>query len=73
MIARIALVAAVASEGLAKGTLEPGDVLLEVGGDKVKNATQARRLLDKADLDAGVRLRIQREGFGHYVVIRRHR
>ena len=67
------IVAAVADDALADGYLEPGDVLLEVGGEKVRNAAQARRLLDKADLEGGVRLRIQRGGFGHYVVIRRQR
>ncbi len=67
------VVARVQSDGLADGWLEPGDMLLEVGGEKVQSATQARRLLDKSDLDGGVRLRIQRDGFGHYVVIRRHR
>jgi len=67
------LVAGVADDALADGHLEPGDVLLEVAGEKVRNAAQARRLLDKADLDGGVRLRIQRGGFGHYVVIRRQR
>jgi serine protease Do len=67
------LVARVMSDGLADGWLEPGDMLLEVGGKKVDSAAQARRLLEKADLDGGVRLRIQRDGFGHYMVIRRQR
>ena len=48
-------------------------ILLEVEREKVRYAAQATRLLDKANLDEGVRLRIQRGGFGHYVVIRRQR
>jgi serine protease Do len=41
------VVAGVAADALADGYLEPGDLLLEVAGEKVRNAAQARRLLDR--------------------------
>jgi PDZ domain-containing secreted protein len=61
----------VASDSLAKDEIEPGDVITEVGGEAVRSAAHAEKLLEKADLDKGIRVRVQGEAFGRYVVLRR--
>ena len=66
-----AVVTDVAPRSLAIGDVAPGDVVVEVGDQAVKSAAQAGKLLEKADLDAGIRLRIERGGIGHYVLLRR--
>jgi len=68
-----ALVAGVARDSLAAAYVEPGDVLVEVAGEKVRSASHAERLLAKANLDEGVRVRIQSGEYGHFVVLRRPR
>lgn len=66
-----AVVTDVAPRSVAMGDVLSGDVLVEVGDQAVKSAAQAAKLLDKADLDRGIRLRIERGGVGHYVLLRR--
>jgi serine protease Do len=51
--------------------LRRGDVLLRVGAEAVGSATQALRLLEQADLDQGVRIRVQRGPYGRFTVLRR--
>jgi serine protease Do len=51
--------------------LRRGDVLLRVGADPVGSAAQALRLLEQADLEGGVRIRVQRGPYGRFTVLRR--
>ena len=51
--------------------LRRGDVLLRVGTDPVGSAAHAQRLLEQADLDDGVRVRVQRGPYGRFTVLRR--
>lgn len=51
--------------------LQAGDVIVEIGSTAVDSAGAARKLLDKVDATRGVRLRIERGGVGHYVLLRR--
>ena len=53
--------------------LRHGDVLLQVGDKHVKSAKAAERLLAKADLDKGVRIRVKRGPFAHFVVLKRRK
>lgn len=53
--------------------LRRGDVLLRVGSEAVGSAAQASRLLERADLAEGVRIRVQRGSYGRFTVLRRHR
>ncbi len=46
-------------------------MIVEVGHEAVRSASHAEKLLDKADLAKGVRVRVQHGKFGHYVVLRR--
>lgn len=55
----------------AAASLRTGDVVLAVGGTKVQSPEHAATLLDRADLDLGTRIRVQRGPYGHYVVLRR--
>lgn len=67
-----ALVSDVALESVASAsTLRPGDVVVKVGETRVRSAEHARRLLDVADLASGVRLRVERGGFGRFAVLKR--
>ncbi|MBX7079695.1 MAG: Do family serine endopeptidase [Nannocystaceae bacterium] len=68
-----AVVTGVAPDSLASDEIEPGDVIVEVGDQAVRSASQAETLLDKADLERGVRLRIRRGDLGHYVLLHRDR
>jgi serine protease Do len=52
--------------------LRRGDVLLRVGTESVGSAAQALRMLEQADLDEGVRIRVQRGPYGRFTVLRRH-
>ncbi len=54
----------------AAAELRPGDVLVSVDGKAVRSAAQARRMLEKADLHKGVRLRVKRGPYGRFVVLR---
>ncbi len=51
--------------------LRPGDVIEQVDDDDVKTAADASRRLSAAALDKGVRLRIRRGKYGHFVVLRK--
>ncbi len=51
--------------------LRRGDVLLRVGSSPAGSAAQALRLLEQADLVAGVRIRVQRGPYGRFTVLRR--
>jgi serine protease Do len=53
--------------------LRRGDVVLRVGTEPVGSAAQAVRLLEQADLDHGVRIRVQRGPYGRFTVLRRHK
>ncbi len=66
-----AVVIGVAPASLAAAEIEPGDVIVEIGGEAVRSASHAEKLLDKADLSKGVRVRVQRDRFGHFVLLRR--
>jgi serine protease Do len=67
-----AVVVAIAPDSLAAGAdLRPGDVIVNVQDEPVRNAHQAERLLRRGDLSKGVRVRVQRGEMGHFVVFRR--
>ena len=66
-----AVVIGVAPDSLAKDGIEPGDVIVDVGAEAVRSAAHAEKLLAKADLDKGVRVRVRRGKFGHFVLLRR--
>lgn len=67
-----AMVAEIARGSAADGAdLRPGDVIVSVEGRKVKSVAAARRWLDKADLDEGIRIRVRRGRFGHFTVLRK--
>jgi serine protease Do len=50
--------------------LRPGDLIVGIGDETVEDATAARQLLNEADLERGVRLRIVRDGVTRYLVLR---
>lgn len=50
--------------------LRPGDVIEEVAGEAVKSAADADAKLRSADLEKGVRLRVVRGKYGHFVILR---
>lgn len=54
----------------AKAGLRPGDVLDQVGDAEVASAEQALRLLEDADLAKGIRIRVRRDGMGHFVIVK---
>jgi serine protease Do len=66
-----AVVTDVAPRSVADREVEPGDVITEIGDASVPSASQAKKLLDKADFGRGVRVRVVRGGFGRYVLLRR--
>ncbi len=49
--------------------LRPGDVIAQVGGDEVKDARDAARLMGRADASKPLRLRVIREGHGMFVIL----
>jgi serine protease Do len=55
----------------AAAGLSHGDVLLEIGDKPARSAKSAQRQLEGADLDAGVRVRVRRGPFGHFVLLKR--
>ena len=67
-----AMVADIVRGSAADGAdLRPGDVIVSVQGKKVKSVAAARRWLERADLDEGVRVRVRRGRFGHFTVLRK--
>ncbi len=67
-----AFVASVSRGSVASSVgLGHGDVIVEVGDTLVKSGSHASTLLGQADLDKGVRLRVVRERYGRYVMLRR--
>jgi serine protease Do len=52
----------------ARGGLQPGDLITQVGSEDVKNAADAQRLIGR-DKDKALRLRILREGRGLFVIL----
>lgn len=68
---RGAVVARIERDSVAHGSeLEPGDVILQIEDKPVRSAKQAERLLARSNLQSGVRLRIQRGPFGHFVILK---
>ena len=66
-----AVVAQVEPGSLAsEAGMQPGDVIVSVQGKAVKNAAEARKLLADAELKKGVRLRVKRGQYGHFVILR---
>ena len=53
----------------AEAGMRPGDVIEQVGDEPVANAAEAARKLS-AGLEKGVRLRVLRGKYGHFVVLR---
>jgi serine protease Do len=49
--------------------LRPGDVLVQVGSEPIKNAKDAERAIGKSDAKQSLRLRIVREGHGMFVLV----
>ena len=67
-----ALVTRVASGSVgAAASLRAGDVVVSVAGRSVRSAEHAQTLLEGADLDRGVRIRVRRGAFGRFVVLKR--
>jgi len=54
----------------AAAGLQPGDLLEQIGKDRVRNAKDAVEKLKSVDLKAGVRLRIRRGDTGQYVLLK---
>jgi serine protease Do len=53
----------------ARSGLQQGDLITQVGSDAVKSAADAQRLINRAGANATLRLRIQREGHGLFVIL----
>ena len=67
-----ALVGKVASGSVgATASLRAGDVIVSVAGTWVRDAQHAASMCQDADLDRGVRVRVQRGGFGRFVMLKR--
>lgn len=54
----------------ARAGLRPGDVIVGIGDEDIEDAAQAQRILDGADLEKGVRLRVRRGDVSAYVMLR---
>lgn len=54
----------------ARAGVMPGDLLESIAGKPVRSSKQALSLLRRADLEAGIRLRLSRDGRGRFVLIR---
>ena len=50
--------------------LRPGDLIVGIGEETIASAEEAQRVLNGADLERGVRLRIKRDGVSQYLVLR---
>jgi serine protease Do len=55
----------------ATAGLTHGDVLLEVGDKPAKSAKTALRQLEGANFESGIRLRVRRGDFAHFVLLKR--
>ena len=66
-----ALVRRVAPDGAAAGSLEPGDVIVEVNHQPVKTASDLKNKAMQAGADKPLLLRVTREGNTRYVAIDR--
>lgn len=64
-----AVVRRVRPNSKAEGALRPGDVIVEVGQTRVKNAAEAAESIKRAREKGPVLLRVEREGKGRYVAI----
>jgi serine protease Do len=54
----------------AEAGIQPGDLLEQVGNTSVKTAKKALELLRAADLENGIRVRVRRNGRGHYLFLK---
>jgi serine protease Do len=54
----------------AQAGIRPGDVLAQVGTERVESVAAALRAIERADLAKGLRLRLRRDGRGRFVVVR---
>ena len=68
-----ALVRRVAPDGAAAGSLEPGDVIIEVDHQPVKTASDLKNKAREAANDKPLLLRVRREGNTRYVALDRSR
>jgi serine protease Do len=66
-----ALVRRVAPDGTAAGILEPGDVIVEINHQPVRNAAELKTKALQAGTDKPLLLRVTREGSTRYVAIDR--
>jgi serine protease Do len=66
-----ALVRRVAPDGLAAGSIEPGDVIVEVNRQPVRTAGELVAKARATANDSSLLLRVKREGVTRYVVIER--
>jgi serine protease Do len=66
-----ALVRGVAPDGLAAGSLEPGDVIVEANRQPVRNAADLITKVRASSSDKSVLLRVKREGTTRYVALER--
>lgn len=64
-----AVVRRVRPNSKAEGALRPGDVIIEVGQTRVKNAAEAAENIKRAREKGPVLLRVERDGKGLYVAI----
>lgn len=64
-----AVVRRVRPNSKAEGALRPGDVIIEVGQTRVKNAAEAAESIKRAREKGPVLLRVERDGKGRYVAI----
>ncbi|HRI62717.1 MAG TPA: Do family serine endopeptidase [Polyangium sp.] len=64
-----AIVRRVRPGSTASEALKPGDVIVEVGQVRVKNASDAAEQIERATKKGSVLLRVERDGKGRYVAI----
>jgi PDZ domain-containing protein len=57
----------------AEGALYPGDLITRIGGDPVRSAGQARRLIDAVPVGEPIAFRIRADGEVHTTTVRRGR
>jgi Lon-like protease len=57
----------------AEGALYPGDLITRIGGDPVRSASQARRLIDAVPVGEPIAFRIRADGDVHTTTVRRGR
>jgi serine protease Do len=65
------VVTAVDPGGLAaRAGIRPGDLLLAIGSSRIQSATDFRDAVENIDLDAGIRLQVERDGARRFVFLR---